>query len=253
MRQAAESGILTDANKIRDGVYPIDKPETKIISGKKQDMVYVFKDNKEHIRNLAVKNYLSAVEKFGLDEVVMLVPRKKNCINSTLELNNIIQNKLIPQNVPYIKYGDKTYKQGAKVVQRVNDYEKNVFNGEIGYIKKIWTEKQDNVTQTFFDVEFPMFNKKVTYEQKDIEQLDLAYALTIHLSQGSEYKAVIVVVDNSHYILLDSCLLYTAITRAKEKCILFSEIKAFKSCINNNKNINRQTWLKIIKQKLDKN
>lgn len=243
MRQAAKSGILTDANKIRNGIFPIEEPQSKIVSGELKDMIYVFKTEKKSLQNLAVQNYLSAIKEYSLDEVVILTPRKNNCINSTFEYNNIIQDKLISNDVPNIKYGKKVFKLGAKVVQRTNDYDKNVFNGEIGYITNIEDRVVNNKSKKYFEVKFSLSGKIVEYEEHEIENLDLAYAMTVHLSQGSDYKVVIVVIDNSHYIMLDSCLLYTAITRAKNKCALLSEIASFRMCISKNKNKIRQTWI----------
>lgn len=254
-RQAQDSGVLTDANKIRDGICPIKRPELKIISGKLEDMIYMFRDNREQLRNIAVKTYLKSVDIDGIDNVVIIVPRKNNCINSTLEINKIIQDELLPDvdsnELTNISFGDKMFKLGAKVIQRVNNYDKNVFNGEIGYVKKIWQEQEGKEIKTRFLVEYKSNNpneesKEIEYAKNEMDQLDLAYALTIHLSQGSGYKKVIVIIDNTHYSLLDTCLLYTAITRSKEKCLLLAEPSAFRKCIQTNKSISRQTWLSIL-------
>lgn len=254
-RQAQKSGILTDANKIRDGICPIAKPDLKIKSGELQDMIYMFRDNREQLRNIAVRTFLKSVETDGLDSAVIIVPRKNKCINSTFEINRIIQDELLPDEnngeLSSISFGEKTFRIGAKVIQRVNDYDKNIFNGEIGYVKKIWQEQEGSEVKTKFMVEYKSNNpdensKEITYSKNEMDQLDLAYALTIHLSQGSGYKKVIVVIDNTHYTLLDSCLLYTAITRSKEKCLLLSEPSAFKKCIQSNKSISRQTWLPLL-------
>ena len=254
-RQAQDSGILTDANKIRDGICPIQRPELKIISGKLQDMVYMFRDNREQLRNIAIKTYLKSVETDGIDNVVIIAPRKNNCVNSTFEINKIIQDELLPDTnsneLTNIAFGNKVFKLGAKVIQRINNYDKNVFNGEIGYVKKIWQEQEGKEVKTRFMVEYKSNNlneenKEIEYSENEMDQLDLAYALTIHLSQGSGYKKVIVIIDNTHYSLLDTCLLYTAITRSKEKCLLLAEPSAFKKCIQTNKSVSRQTWLSIL-------
>lgn len=244
LRQAEKSGIITDSIKIRQGINPLDKPEIKVVNGELQDMTYMFRENREGIRDLAIKTYLKSIEKTGLDETVIVVPRKMNCDNSTFEINRIIQDELIDKSVQGINYGVLTYRIGAKVIQRANNYDKNVFNGEIGYIKDIWKEKNSQM----FSVEFRLGNntKMVTFSQGDLENIDLAYALTCHLSQGSGYKNVVVIIDNTHYSLLDSCLLYTAITRAKQKCLLIAEPTAFNRCLKENKTKARQTWLSII-------
>ena len=88
--------------------------------------------------------------------------------------------------------------------------------------------------------------KLITYKRSEMGQVELAYVLTVHLAQGSGYKTVIVAIDTTHYILLDSCLLYTALTRSKERCLLLAQPKAFLRCIHNNNSISRQTWLKLM-------
>jgi exodeoxyribonuclease V alpha subunit len=244
-RQAEKSGILLDANKIREGQYPIPKPQLKIVSGELQDMVYMFRDDPAALQSIAIKTYLKSIKTDGIDNVVLITPRKKNCPNSTNELNKILQDKIIKDDVPFLNYGSTKYKLGAKVIQRKNNYEKNVFNGEIGYITKIYKDTERNID--CFNVEYKMNDivKKIEYTRNELDQIELAYALTVHVSQGSGYKTVIVLIDNSDYIMLDSCLLYTAITRAKERCLLLAEPSAFKKCINTNKTINRQTWLEL--------
>lgn len=244
LRQAEQSGILSDANKIREGINPIAQPEFKIITGELQDMVYMFRDDREVLQNLAIKTYMKSIESIGLDDVVIITPRKSNCTNSTFEINNKIQDLLISDSVDKIQYGKRFYKVGAKIIQRVNNYDKGVYNGEIGYITKIYTQIIEGTNTTLFDVKFSD-TKTVTYVRDEVDQIDLAYALTIHLSQGSGYHTVIVVIDNTHYSLLDTCLLYTGLTRAKQRCLLLAQPYAYDLCLQNNKGINRQTWLSV--------
>ena len=146
---------------------------------------------------------------------------------------------MLPDKKLVLNYGAKQFKLGAKVIQRANNYEKNIFNGDVGYIKDIDLENKT------FTIEFKSdeATREVLYESNEIEQIDLAYAMTIHSLQGSGYNAVIIIIDNTHYALLDNCLLYTAITRAKKKCLLLAEPSAFRTCIKNNKTAIRQTWL----------
>ena len=238
LRQAEMSGILSDANQIREGINPIERPELKIIHGELQDMYYMFRDNRDALNDIAIKTYLKSIEEDGIDEVVIITPRKKDCINSTREINIKIQDLLIDDTKPFLNKGSIKFKLGAKVIQRVNNYEKNIFNGEIGYITDIWKEKDVDM----FAVQYQ--NKYIEYTRNELDQIDLAYALTCHLTQGSQYKTAIIIIDNTHYVLLDACLLYTAITRAKKRCLLLAEPSAFKKCINNNKSKTRQTYLK---------
>lgn len=245
MRQAADSGITSDANVIRSGNNPIDKPELKIVTGKLKDMTYMFRDDRDVLNKLAIKAYMGAIKTYGVDDVLIGVPRKKDCVNSTGRINEAIQELLLPDETRMITYGTRRYKLGAKVIQKVNNYEKNVFNGDVGYITDISVTMRDGQKLNTFTVEYKSGEdtKTIEYEQGEIDQIDLAYAMTIHSLQGSGYKAVIIVIDNTHFALLDNCLLYTAITRAKKKCLLLAEPYAFKKCITTNKTATRQTWL----------
>lgn len=244
MRQAADSGITSDANVIRSGNNPINKPELKIVTGKLKDMTYMFRDDRDVLNKLAIKAYMGAIKTYGVDDVLIGVPRKKDCVNSTGRINEAIQELLLPDETRMITYGTRKYKLGAKVIQKVNNYEKNVFNGDVGYITDISTTMRDGQKMNTFTVEYKSNEdtKTIEYEQGEIDQIDLAYAMTIHSLQGSGYKAVIIVIDNTHFALLDNCLLYTAITRAKKKCLLLAEPYAFKKCISENKTTKRQTW-----------
>lgn len=254
MRQAELSGILSDANKIREGINPIQKPELKITTGELQDMTYMFRDSAEALNHIAIKTFLKSVEQDGIDNTIIVVPRKANCDNSTSKINKMLQDILLPSSDDRaeVTYGDKVFREGAKVIQRENNYDKNVFNGEIGYIKEIFYDYQEdqsssnsNKTQ-YVKIEFSLgsTSKEIIYKKNELDQIELAYALTVHLAQGSGYKNVIVIIDTSHYILLDSCLLYTALTRAKKRGLLLAQPKAYIRCIKNNKAISRQTWLK---------
>ena len=244
MRQAADSGITSDANVIRSGSNPIDKPELKIVTGKLKDMTYMFRDDRDVLNKLAIKAYMGAIKTYGVDDTLIGVPRKKDCINSTGRINEAIQELLLPDETRMIVYGTRRYKLGAKVIQKVNNYEKNVFNGDIGYITDVSTTIRDGQKMNTFTVEYKSGEgtKTIEYEQGEVDQIDLAYAMTIHSLQGSGYKAVIIVIDNTHFALLDNCLLYTAITRAKKKCLVLAEPYAFKKCISENKTAKRQTW-----------
>ena len=254
LRQKAQSGILTDANKIRDGINPIDEPSLKIVTGELQDMTYMFRDDRDKLHDLAIKAYMKMVEVYGVDDILIGVPRRKDCTNSTSVINEEIQDRLISNDTKFVQYGKRKYKLGARVIQKVNNYDKEVFNGDTGYIIDIFQDQEGNQKVNKFTVEFNMGKdtKQVEYTQDELEQIDLAYAMTIHSLQGSGYKAVILIVDNTHYVLLDNCLLYTALTRAKEKCLLLAEPSAFRRCITTNKTIARQTWTKNFSENFEK-
>ena len=246
LRQAQQSGIISDSIKIRNGDNPLTEPKLKITTGVLQDMTYMFRENREGMRELAIKLFMSAIKQDSLDETIILTPCKQDRINSSFEINKIIQDKLIPKGeVSEIAYGKKVFRIGAKVIQRANDYDKSVFNGEIGYITDIKEEFHNNKKVKMVSIDFGN-NKIVTFSQSELQNIELAYCLTCHLTQGSGFKNVIVLIDNTHYKLLDRCILYTAITRAKKKCALIAEPSAFKRCLNIKASC-RNTWLSLIK------
>lgn len=235
-RQAQKSAIITDANKIRENIAPFDDYELSITRGALQDMHYAFRNDNVQLNNIAIGLYKNLLDKgLTVDDIVIIVPRKQDCINSCFEINKKIQKMVIKESDLFLKKGELTIYLGAKVIQKVNDYEKNVVNGEIGFLTKINKDFSFEIT---FDN-----TKVVAYTSSDISQIDLAYAISIHSSQGGQYKKVIVVIDKTHYILLDSCLLYTAITRAIEEGWVIAIPDAFNRCITENKNIKRQTFL----------
>lgn len=250
MRQAKLSGILTDANMIRNNISPIGGDfEPKIVRGELKDMYYMFRTNRQSLFDIATKTFLKSVETDGLDNVVIIVPRRQGCLNSTQEINKYIQEQLLGDVLEEIKYYENSFKLGAKVMQTVNDYQKNVFNGEIGYIIEINTRYEGNKSQQYCVVLFTDSDgkeKRIEYTPKELTSLDLAYALTTHKAQGSGYNTVIGIIDNTHYTLLDNCILYTLITRAKKRCLLLAEPQAYLQCIRTSHN-RRNTWLSLKK------
>lgn len=149
-------------------------------------------------------------------------------------LNLMLQERLNPKkNQDELKYSSQTFRVGDKVMHIRNNYQKNVFNGDIGFIQDINNEK---LTVYYFD-------HIVTYEKNELNELTLAYASSVHKSQGSEYKVVIIPLSTSHYIMLQRNLLYTAITRAKQKVIIVGSKKALMTAIQSNRTQKRYTLL----------
>ena len=255
MRQAEKSGILVDANKIRENINPIsEKLQPRIIHGELQDMYYMFRTNRQSLFNIAVKTFIKSVESDGIDNVVIAVPRRKDCLNSTTEINKVIQNELLGDVLQSIDGFDTTFKLGAKVMQTVNDYDKNVFNGEIGYVTKISERYEGKKKEEYCEVTYTdIFGKDkiIEYTKKELAALDLAYAMTVHKLQGAGRKTVIGIIDNTHHQLLDNCMLYTLLTRAKKRCLLLAEPEAFLQCIRTSHN-NRNTWM-MFEAENDKN
>lgn len=248
MRQAEKSGILVDANKIRENINPIsEKLQPRIIHGELQDMYYMFRTNRQSLFNIAIKTFIKSVESDGIDNVVIAVPRRKDCLNSTNEINKVIQNELLGDVLESIEGFDTTFKLGAKVMQTVNDYDKNVFNGEIGYVTKISERYDGKKKEEYCEVTYTdIFGKDkiIEYTKKELTALDLAYAMTVHKLQGAGRKTVIGIIDNTHHQLLDNCMLYTLLTRAKKRCLLLAEPEAFLQCIRTSHN-NRNTWIML--------
>jgi exodeoxyribonuclease V alpha subunit len=237
-RQAEESGILSDANIIRTGKNPIEKPEYNMVRGNLKDMHYMFRMDKQEIFDLTIKYFMKSIETLSLDEVCICVPRKKDVLNSALKYNLKIQDLLLGNEPCYVDRGDKKYKLGAKVIQKVNNYEKQVVNGEVGYISDI------DIMEKIFKVKY-MDDKVIEYDFKELDQLELAYALTVHSTQGSQYHTVIIPLDMSSYMLLSKELIYTAITRAKELLVIVGNESVVNYMVNNVNTKTRNTGLKF--------
>ena len=126
-----------------------------------------------------------------------------------------------------IVYGDSTYRFGDKVIQTINNYEKNIFNGDIGIIKSV------SADQSSISVSFG--KNLIEYKRNELSELNLAYALSIHKSQGSEYPVVILPLLKQHFIMLQRNLLYTAVTRAKIKLFIIGSLSAYSIAVKNNK------------------
>ena len=236
-RQAAASGILSDANQIRLGINPIPRPERSLVRGELQDQFYMFRDDTQEMFDLAIKYYMKSLETLSVDDIVICIPRKSNAKISTLAFNTKIQDMLLGHESQYIKYGETIFKLGAKVIQRENNPVLGVFNGDIGYVSKI--NQQDKK----YCVDFS--GREVEFDISNMASMELAYSLTCHLLQGSEYNTVITVLSNDSYILLSKEMTYTAITRAKKRGLVIAQPKAFNyGC--KKKASKRITWLQTL-------
>ena len=257
MRQAQESGILVDANMIRENINPItEQVAPKLIHGKLNDMYYMFRNDRDTLSRIAIKTYLSSIKSIGQDNVVIITPRRQGCNNSAAIINRRIQSILMKdksdsEKITYGKNNEKIFYIGDKVMQTVNNYDENVFNGDVGYVTDIKTIinekcKEEAVCEVTFKtvVDYNGKEKVVEYKYDNLIELELAYALTCHKIQGAGIHTVIGIIDNTHYALLDNCMLYTMLTRAKKRCLLLAEPSAFKTCIAKSKN-NRKTWLSV--------
>ncbi|KXG74865.1 ATP-dependent RecD-like DNA helicase [Fervidicola ferrireducens] len=213
-RQAELSGIVLNAGRINRGQYPY-------FNGK--DFCFYEYESPEQIVNL-----YEAEVKTGA-EVQVLTPVKRTEAG-TANLNRLIQERVNPADPgkPQVVFRDKVFRVGDRVMQQTNDYGKECFNGDVGIVKDIYKDTQDGCIRMV--VEYP--HKEVTYIDDEVGMLELAYAITVHKSQGSQYDTVIVPLITSHYIMLKRNLLYTAITRAVNKVIIVGQKKAIWIAVN---------------------
>ncbi len=173
------------------------------------------------------------------DNMQILAPMYKG-VNGIDNLNSHLQNLYNPESDDKIevKYGDKIYREHDKVLQLLNDSDKQVFNGDIGKITAIFTNSQKKlIIQINFD------GNVVEYEKKDLKNITHAYAITVHKSQGSEFEHVLLPISKSYYIMLYNKLLYTAVSRAKKSLTIIGDPNAFSKGIQNNYASTRKTSL----------
>jgi len=230
-RQESRSLIIVNSHRINEGKYPILKGE------KERDFYFL----EEEIPQAAVRKIINLCttrlpSKYKIDPVVdiqVLTPMYKGEVGAD-NLNYQLREALNPKGTQ-IKYRDNIFRVNDKIMQIKNNYDKEVFNGDIGTINKI------NLEESTLEVSF--YERKVSYDFAELNELVLAYAITVHKSQGSEYKIVIIPVTTQHYLLLQRNLLYTGITRARDMVILIGTKKALWIAIKNNKTFHRNTLL----------
>jgi exodeoxyribonuclease V alpha subunit len=177
---------------------------------------------------------------FGSDcEIQILSPMTRGSLG-TVSMNRMIQETANParEGISQLKVGERIFRQGDRVIHRRNNYNLGVFNGDIGIITKI-----DNRELTC-SVEFFPDSRRVLYKKEDIFELDLAYAVTIHKSQGSEFEIVIIPVTTQHFKMLFRNLLYTGLTRARKYAFFVGTRKALAMAVKNQDTSQRQTALK---------
>jgi len=225
-RQAQESMIVVNAHRVNQGEFPI----LKGIEGEKiADFYFIQEEDPEKALSQILTLCSERVSKhFGfhpVKEIQVLTPMHKGVIG-VANLNLELQKKLNPDSFG-ITHGSRTFKLGDKVMQILNNYDKEVFNGDIGWVSKIDQEDRELVID--FD------GRLIPYDYSDLDEVVLAYAISVHKSQGSEYPVVILPVTTQHYLLLQRNLLYTGITRAKKLVVLIGTKKALAIAIRNNK------------------
>lgn len=236
-RQAEASLIITNAHKINRGLLPILlKPD-----GKTQTDCYFLEANEPEAVLPLLKNVVgsSLPKKFGyhsLADIQVLTPMNRGSLGGG-NLNMVLQEALNPPAAEKaeLKHMHRVFRVGDKVIQLRNNYDLEVFNGDIGFIRDIALEDQEMV------IEFSQTEK--VYQMADILDLAHAYAVTVHKSQGSEYPAVVLLASMQHFMMLQRNLLYTGITRARKTLVLIGSKKALAIAVKNDKVKARNTIL----------
>jgi exodeoxyribonuclease V alpha subunit len=227
-RQQAESKIVTNAHRINKGVMPELKGANDFYFLNAAEPTKIVE---EIIRLVTVRlpRYLQCDP---LAEIQILSPMRKT-ITGVENLNTLLQKVLNAESSskPELYFGERIFRQGDKVMQIRNNYQKMIFNGDMGRIVKIDPEEQ-LVTVAFTEEQEEHL---VTYDYEELDELVLAYAISVHKSQGSEYPVVVLPVTTQHFLLLQRNLFYTAITRAKKMVVLVGTKKALAIAVQNNK------------------
>lgn len=232
-RQAAESDIIVNAHRINHGeVPPLQRPETGL-----SDFYFIRQDDPERAADMVVdlvKNHIP--RRFGLDpldDIQVLTPMHKGSAG-VQNLNVRLQEALNPQPLA-VQRGERQFRLDDKVMQIRNNYEKDVFNGDIGRICILNKEDKELVVR--------YEDKNVLYSFDELDEIYPAYAVSVHKSQGSEYPAVVIPIMMQHYMLLQRNLVYTGVTRGKKLVVLVGSVKALSIAVKNNKTLKRYTWL----------
>ena len=230
-RQAQKSRIVMSAHAINRGKFP----DTS--NGRDTDFFFMKEEDPERAAESIVrlvKERLPRAYRESPDRIQVLTPMQRGVVGAA-NLNLLLQQALNPSG-PSLSRGGYTYRQGDRVMQQRNNYDKDVFNGDLGYIREVDTEER--TLKVDFD------GKWVEYDVTELDELTLAYATTIHKAQGSEYPIVVMPVLMTHFVMLQRNLIYTGITRAKKICVLLGAAKALAYAVRNVSVLKRNTRLK---------
>ena len=230
-RQAQSSRIIMNAHAINEGKFP------DISNGKNTDFFYIEKeDPEEAVQEIVrlVKNNLPRYYKTPWNHIQVLTPMQKGIVGAA-NLNLALQEALNPQG-DGLRRGGYLFRAGDKVMQIRNNYEKEIFNGDIGIVESV--DLQERMLKVNFDQHI------IEYEASELDELVHAYATTIHKAQGSEYPIVVMPVLMNHYVMLQRNLIYTGITRAKKVLVIVGTRKALSYAVRNVTVTKRNTFLK---------
>lgn len=230
-RQAQSSRIVMNAHAVNKGHFP------DISNGRDTDFFFLKNDDPEQVAEEIVSLVRDRLPKaYGqpLSNIQVLTPMQRSVVGAG-NLNMLLQQAL-NSNTAGISRGGYIYKLGDRVMQIRNNYDKSVFNGDIGIVTDVMME--DRTLTVDFD------GHKVEYEASELDEVTLAYATTIHKSQGSEYPIVVIPLLMTHFVMLQRNLIYTGITRAKKICVLIGETRALSYAVRNLTVSKRNTLLK---------
>ncbi len=245
-RQAAESRIVVNAHRVNRGEAPdLESPP----GGEpgRSDFYFVERDDPIAARDTLVELVCERIPaRFGLDarrDIQVLTPMHRGEVG-TMALNQILQARLNPPapDRGELRRGERVLRVGDKVMQVRNDYDKDVFNGDVGLVRTMRAADGDGGGERALEVELAD-GRAVDYTAADVDQLAHAYAISVHKSQGSEYPAVVIPLLTQHYLMLQRNLVYTAITRGKRLVVLVGSRRAVMMAVRNRAARSRWTWL----------
>jgi exodeoxyribonuclease V alpha subunit len=235
-RQAAASKIVVSAHRINRG----ELPDLDSAPGGDSDFYFITRDDPNAARDTIVELVAERIPaRFKLDsiaDVQVLTPMHRGELG-TAAINRALQERLNAHTTGTLELvrGERVFRPRDKVMQLKNDYDRNVFNGDIGVIETI--DLEGGTLRVDFD------GRNVSYERAELDQLVHAYAVSVHKSQGSEYPAVVIPLVTQHFMMLQRSLLYTAVTRGKKLVVLVGSKRAVQLAVNNADAKKRYTWL----------
>lgn len=233
-RQAKESSIIVNAHKINEGIIP----NLKSSQDKVDDFYFIEQEDPEKVLEMIINLVRQRIPKrFGFDsvnDIQVLTPMHRGTVGAG-NLNIELQKALNPGEEGVFR-GGRLFRVNDKVMQIVNNYDKEVYNGDIGRI--------DSIDEETREIKVIIDDRDIIYDYSDLDELVHAYAVSVHKSQGSEYPVVVIPILTQHYVLLQRNLLYTGVTRGKKLVVIVGTKKAMAIAVKNNKTDRRYTLLK---------
>lgn len=236
-RQARESMIIVNAHRVNQGEMPY-------LNVKEKDFFFISEEDPERVASMVVHLCRERIPSYGdydpIHDIQVVTPMRRTAAGVE-RLNQMLQQELNPakRHKPEVSIKGFIFRLGDKVMQVRNNYQKEVYNGDIGLVTELDPEEGELVV-TFRE---SMMNRPVLYDFSELDELTLSYAVSVHKSQGSEYPVIIMPVITQHYLLLQRNLLYTGITRARKLAVLVGTKKALAIAVRNNKAEERYSYL----------